>query len=237
MGNRNGESRKLWIAAVLFLAACTAHCDAAPENGEKSLRFEVREYGAKGDGVTLDTTAINKAIEACAQTGGGQVLFPPGRFLSGTVHLRSHVNLYFEAGARLIGTTNLDEYSAPQVPAFMPEAKWGKWHRALLVAENAEDVSIGGPGTIDGNKVFDPTGEEKMRGPHTIAFVNCRQFSIRDVSIKDSANYAIFFQASDDVDIRNVTITGGWDGVHFRGAPSHWCHNVNITDCRFFYRG
>src|SRR5438552_3826566 len=128
MRKGNGESHKVLLSAVLFLAECMAHCDAAAENGDKSLRFDVREYGAKGDGVTLDTAAINKAIEACAQAGGGQVLFPAGRFLSGTVRLRSQVNLYLDAGARLIGTTNLDEYKAPEVPGFMPEAKWGKWH-------------------------------------------------------------------------------------------------------------
>ncbi|MGH7973607.1 MAG: right-handed parallel beta-helix repeat-containing protein, partial [Limisphaerales bacterium] len=97
-----------------------------------------------------------------------------------------------------------------------------------------DDVTIAGQGVINGNKVFDPTGEEHMRGPHAIVFINCRHFNFRDISILDAANYAIFFQASDDVDIRNVTITGGWDGVHFRGAPGHWCHRVNITDCRFF---
>jgi hypothetical protein len=73
-----------------------------------------------------------------------------------------------------------------------------------------------------------------MRGPHTIVFVNCRGFTLRDISIKDSANYAIFFQISDNVDIRNVTITGGWDGVHFRGAPNRWCRNVNIVGCSFY---
>jgi polygalacturonase len=73
-----------------------------------------------------------------------------------------------------------------------------------------------------------------MRGPHTIVFVNCRRFTLRDFSIRDAANYAIFFQVSDDVDIRNVTITGGWDGVHFRGAPGRWCRNVNIMNCRFY---
>jgi polygalacturonase len=55
--------------------------------------------------------------------------------------------------------------------------------------------------------------------PHTLVFVNCRRFTIRDVSFVDSANYAIFFQISDDVEVRNVKFIGGWDGVHFRGAP------------------
>jgi hypothetical protein len=116
----------------------------------------------------------------------------------------------------------------------LPEAKWGKWHRGLLVGEDVEDVAITGLGTIDGAKVFDPTGEERMRGPHTIAFVNCRRFTLRDVTMVDSANYAVFFLVSDDVEIRNVKFVGGWDGVHWRGAPERWCQNVNILGCQFF---
>jgi len=196
--------------------------------------FSIRDFGAVGDGETLDTMAINKAIEACAVAGGGQVLFPPGRYLSGTVHLASYVTLFLEAGATLVGTKNLDKYQYPVPPAFMPEAKWGKWHRALLLGNGLEDIAIAGQGVIDGNKVFDPTGEERMRGPHTFVFINCRKVTVRDVSFVDSANYAIFFQISDQVDIRNVKFTGGWDGVHFRGAPDRPCRDVSIVGCQFF---
>jgi polygalacturonase len=216
------------LAAFFFLTAPDSRGAAA------SHTFIVTRYGAAGDGTTADTAAINEAIAACAEAGGGQVLFPPGRYLSGTIHLRSHVHLLLPAGATVIGTTNLSEYQAPSVPSFMPEAKWGKWHRGLLVGENLEDVSITGPGEIDGNKVFDPAGEEHMRGPHTITFVNCRGFTLRDLSIVDSANYAVFFQASDNVEARNVKITGGWDGIHFRGAPNRWCHNVKIINSQFY---
>ncbi|MGB9601611.1 MAG: glycoside hydrolase family 28 protein [Verrucomicrobiia bacterium] len=195
--------------------------------------FNVKDYGAKGDGKTGDTAAINRAIEACG-SGGGRVEFPPGRYLSGTLKLRSNMTLFFESGARLVGTTNLDEYYHPSPPDYMPEAKWGKWHRGLIVGENVENVTIEGEGVIDGNKVFDPTGEERMRGPHTIVFVNCKNFTIRNVSIVDSANYAVFFQVSDDVEIENVTIKGGWDGVHFRGAEKRYCKNVRIVNCRMF---
>jgi len=144
--------------------------------------YDIRDYGAAGDGATLDTPAIHKAVEACAAAGGGQVRFPPGRYLSGTVHLKSRVTLFFEAGARLVGTASLDEYQHPTPPAFLPEAKWGKWHRALILGDGLEDIAIAGQGTIDGNKVFDPTGEERMRGPHTFVFVNCRRVSVVDVS-------------------------------------------------------
>lgn len=199
-----------------------------------SQTFNVLDYGAKGDGRTLNTAAINNAVEACAKAGGGQVFLPAGEFVSGTIHLRSKVTLYLAPGAVLAGTTNLDSYAQPMVPASMPEARWGKWHRALIIGESVEDVAIIGPGTIDGRKVFDPTGEERMRGPHTIVLVDCRRFTLRDISIVDSANYAMFFQISDDIDIRNAKFTGGWDGVHFRGSPGRWCKNVNIVNCQFY---
>ena len=235
---RNATRLHLAVALALSLNAVplaqAADSNPTPTRTSAGRSFNVCDYGATGDGTNLDTAGLNRAIEACAQAGGGEVLVPAGRYLCGSIHLQSHVALFLSAGATIVGTTNLSLYEQPSVPSFMPEAKWGKWHRALLVAEGAEDVALAGPGVLDGNKVFDPTGEERMRGPHTLVFVDCRRFTIRDVSIVDAANYAIFFQASDDVDIRNVTITGGWDGVHFRGAPSRWCHNVRISGCRFF---
>ena len=196
--------------------------------------FDIRDYGAAGDGQTLDTPAIQKAIDACATDGGGRVVMPAGKYLSGTVILKSNVTLFLEGGARLIGTATLDEYRHPIPPASMPEARWGKWHRALILADSVENIAIAGDGVIDGNKVFDATGEEKMRGPHTFVFVNCRGVTVRNVSFVDSANYAIFFMVSDDVSIRNVKFTGGWDGVHFRGSPDRDCRNVSIVGCEFY---
>lgn len=222
-----------WLMpAAAWLAMALAEISA--NAGPAGAVFNVREHGATGDGAAADTAAIQKALDAAGAAGGGQVLFPPGRYLSGTIHLRSRVSLQFEAGARLIGTTNLTEYQQPALPEFMPEARWGKWHRALLLGEDVEDVSIAGPGVIDGHKVFDPTGEEKMRGPHTLVFVHSRRIAVRDVTFLDAANYAVFFQISDDVEFQNVTFIGGWDGIHWRGAPERWCHNVRIRNCQFF---
>jgi polygalacturonase len=227
------------LVTLVFAALCPLVVrggESTPSVAEsaKGHTFDVRDYGARGDGQTLDTAALNSAIEVCSKAGGGQVRVPPGKYLSGTIHLRSHVTLCLEAGAVLMGTTNLVAYEQPEVPSFMPEAKWGKWHRALLVGENLEQVTLIGPGLIDGQKVYDPTGEEHMRGPHTINFVSCKGVTLRDFSIVDSANYAIFFQLSDNVEIRGLTITGGWDGVHFRGGPGRPCRNVDIIGCRFY---
>lgn len=196
--------------------------------------FNVREYGAMGDGKMPDTAAINKAIEACAAAGGGLVQFPAGNYLSGTVHVKSNVTLFLDAGATLVGSRNLEDYQNFSPPAGTPESKWTRWHRALVLGDGAENVTIAGQGVIDGNKIFDARGEERMRGPHTILLGICRNVTIRDVSIKDSANYAIMLEFCQQVEVRNVKITGGWDGVHFRGWPGRPCRDVSIVGCQFF---
>ena len=196
--------------------------------------FRVRKYGAAGDGKTLDTAAINKAIDACAKAGGGQVLLTPGTYLSGTVRLKSNVVLKLAAGARLVGTADLEQYDHFTAPKGTPEARSPKWHRALILGVGVKNVTITGRGVIDGNKVFDPRGEERMRGPHTIILGNSRGVTIRDVGITDSANYAVLIEFSSDVEVRNVKFTGGWDGVHFRGWIRRPCRDLSIVGCQFF---
>jgi hypothetical protein len=197
--------------------------------------YDVRDYGATGDGKTADTEAINKAIAACAEAGGGQVRFPPGRYLSGTVRLRSKVTLYLDAGATLIGTDDLTAYDRFTPPTGTPEAKFRpEWHRALVLGVGVEDVAIEGQGTIDGNRVRDPQGEERMRGPHTILLGHSRGILVRGVTIRDSANYAVMLEDCSVVGVSGVVVTGGWDGVHFRGWPGRPCRDVRISDCRFF---
>lgn len=220
---------------VWFFLCFAASVACAAEDAHDGI-YDVRRFGAVGDGKALDTKAINAAIEACSNAGGGQVRLSPGRYLSGTLRLKSHVTLYLDAGARLVGTPDLTQYERPKIPAFMPESRFGggKWSRGLLIADGVEDVTICGPGTIDGNKVFDPSGEERMRGPHTLIFVESKNFRIRDVTIVDSANYALLFFLSDDVEVKNATFIGGWDGVHFRGLPDRPCRDVRILGCQFY---
>ena len=198
--------------------------------------FNVRDYGAKGDGATLDTAALNEAIDACAAGGGGggQVLFPPGKYLTGTIHLKSDVTLMLDAGAVILGTADLDQYQNFAPPAGTPLAGNTRWHRALILGVDVHDVAIVGRGVIDGNKVNDPRGEERMRGPHAVLLGNCKNVTIRDVSIRDAANYAVMLEFTSHVEIRGVKVTGGWDGIHFRGWLDNPCRDVTISDCELY---
>jgi Right handed beta helix region len=195
--------------------------------------YDVRDHGARGDGTTIDTAAINRAVAACAGAGGGQVRFPPGRYLSGTVRLQSKVRLHLDAGATLVGTPTLADYEHFSPPAGVFEATFKpSWHRALVLGVGVDQVAIEGDGAIDGNKVRDPNGEERMRGPHTILLGQSKGIVIRGVTIRDSANYAVMLEECSQVEISGVVITGGWDGIHFRGWPEKPCRDVSITGCK-----
>jgi polygalacturonase len=216
----------LVLAMAIVLAAAPAHSATGV--------FNVRDYGAVGDGKTLDTAALNKAIDACSTARGGQVLVPAGRYLTGTVHLKSNVTLKLDDGAEIVGTPDLSQYQNFTPPGETPLASRLRWHRALILGEELENVAIVGRGTIDGNKVFDPDGEEHMRGPHAVLFGNCKNVTLRDIRIRDAANYAVMLEFTSDVEVRGVKITGGWDGVHFRGWKGNPCRNVTITDCELY---
>ncbi len=220
------------ILAILFAFGLTSNSDAFAAEGNV---FNVRDFGASGDGKNADTDSINRSITSCAAAGGGQVLFPPGHYLSGTIHLKSNVALVFDRGATLIGTDDLTQYQYFEPPRDTHEARFRpQWHAGLILGIGVENISITGDGIIDGAKVFDPKGEERMRGPHTILLGDCQDVELRGVTIQDSANYAVMLEHCHNVDIRSVQITGGWDAIHFRGWAGRPCKNISILDCQFF---
>lgn len=186
--------------------------------------FSVRDFGAAADGATLDHAAFNRAIDAAADAGGGAVVVPAGRYLCGTIRLRSNVTLHLEAAARVVATTDLSQYT---------QYGSSKWNRALVLLDGVRDAAITGEGTLDGNKVYDPTGEERMRGPHAVVLGRCGHVDIRGVTLHDAANYAVMIYESDDVDIRHVRFRGGWDGVHARGVVGRPCQRISVSHCDF----
>jgi polygalacturonase len=131
------SARTAFAALTLIVVARSTFATAAT--------FNVREHGAAGDGHTLDTKAINGAIDACTHAGGGTVYLPPGQYLTGTIILKSHVTLQVDAGATILGSQDPADY-----PAF--KSVWGDdtVMLALIYAEDAENITLSGRGTIDG---------------------------------------------------------------------------------------
>ena len=117
--------------------------------------YDVRTYGAKGDGRTLDTRSIQRAIQNAHAAGGGRVLFPPGTYVSGTIELLSNVTLELEAGSVLLGSSNLADYGSISQYGFAHEYgknSTGEGERVgIIVARNVENIAIVGQGAIDGN--------------------------------------------------------------------------------------
>ena len=141
-------------SAVALLALCpllAAQSQPAPDSGV----FSVRSFGAAGDGTHLDTAAISAAIKAAAAAGGGVVVFPPGRYLTGTFELLSNVSLDLKAGSVILGSPNLADYGSIADYGFAKVYgvnSSGEGDKVgMIVARQAENIAIFGQGAIDGN--------------------------------------------------------------------------------------
>jgi len=149
---------RMWLVFLLAGALLAPIAQGQPTNEPgvaRSRAFDVRTYGAKGDGRTIDTQAIQQAIRAAHTAGGGRVLFPPGTYVSGTVELLSNVTLELEAGSVLLGSSNLADYGSISEYGFAHEYgknSTGEGERVgIIVARKAENLGIVGQGAIDGN--------------------------------------------------------------------------------------
>jgi len=208
---------------------------SAVSHAQMSGVFNVGEYGAKGDGATLDTTALNATVDACSKAGGGTVYVPAGTYLTGTVLLKSNMTLWLASGATLLGSKNLADYPV-SAPWTRRSVDWGygviegyNWYKALVRAENVENVTILGPGVIDGNNVFNPEGEEQLRGPHAVSIDHCSNLKIRDLTIKNGSNWNLRLSNCEGVNIDGYSAMGGWDGINLSGVK-----DVTISNCRLF---
>ncbi|HOZ48434.1 MAG TPA: glycoside hydrolase family 28 protein [Candidatus Hydrogenedentes bacterium] len=213
-----------YVGAALLLtlaAGLSANADTPP-----TAAYNVRTYGTKGDGETLDTKAIQNAVDACHTNGGGTVHVPAGTYLTGTVFLRSHVQLYLDAGAVLLGSTNLDDY--PEVEQGFCSYTNNYTVSALIYTENAEDVGIVGPGSICGQGAAF-SGEYKRR-PYLIRFVTCQGVRLRDVTLRDGAMWTVHFLASDDVCVDGITLRSRVNHNN-DGLDIDCCRNVRVSNC------
>ena len=186
--------------------------------------YNVRDYGAKGDGKVLDHTAINKAIDACTAGGGGQVVVPAGTYLCGSIRLKSNVDLHLMTGAKILAAPGeMKAYDESEVFG-APEYQDGGhtyFHNSLIWAEGQQNISITGRGMIDGEgltkrdteKAGNVQGGSIGTGDKAIALKLCRNVTIRDITIYRGGHFAIIATGCDIGTIDNVTIDTNRDGI------------------------
>lgn len=199
--------------------------------------FNVLTYGAKGDGKTNDAGAIQKAIDAAATAGGGQVLFPaPHTFLCGPVKLASQIEYHIPAGAVLLASPDEQLYTQS---AFRENPGEGM---VWLWAENLQHASFTGSGSIDGNGISFMGAEEEdayvlkpftVRDPrpHVLTIIGGRNIRIHDLHIGNSAYWTIHLIGCDDVVISGITLLNSLKVRNSDGIDLDHCRNVRISDC------
>ena len=206
--------------------------------------FDIRTFGAVGDGKAVDSPAINKAIDAAAAAGGGTVLFPAGIWLSFSLRLKSHVNLFLSQGATLLAadspkTGEATGYNGGTYDAAEPKTEWdayqdyghNHWHNSLIWGEGIQDVSITGPGLIWGKGLSRGarTGfvaEQAGVGNKAIALKNCRNVMFRDFSILKGGHFGLLLTGVDNMTIDNLMIDTDRDGIDI-----DCCKNVRVSNC------
>jgi hypothetical protein len=197
--------------------------------------YDVTAFGAKGDGRTLDTPAINHAIEAAATSGGGTVLFPSGSYLCYSIHLKSHVTLYLSPGATIVAadspSTDAGGYDPPEPNQWDKYQDFGHshWHNSLIWGEDLSNVSIIGPGLIWGKGLSRGGGDSTLApgvGNKTISLKNCRNVTLRDISILHGGHFAILATGVDNLTIDNLLIDTNRDAIDV-----DCCRNVRISNC------
>lgn len=188
---------------------------------QPATQFNVRNFGAAGDGIRPDTDAINKTIQAARDAGGGTVLVPAGTYVSGTIRLQDNVTLWLDAGATILGTKNLADYHWPEGGR--------EWDGSIILANGVHNVALMGRGTISGQNLNNPRGEEHIRGPHAVLFNNSKDIVVRDITIRDSGNYSLILRSCERVNIDNVTAFNGYDGINM-----HDVRQATISNCKLY---
>jgi polygalacturonase len=200
---------------------------------------DVRQYGCKGNGTTIDSVAINAAIEAASAKGGGIVHFPAGTYLSYSIRLKSNITLQLDPGATIIAATVPVEGTRHGFDPAEPNTPWDKfqdyghshWHNSLIWGENLHNVAIVGTGLIWGKGLSRGASEAPLAdtagmGNKAIALKNCRDMVLRDFSVLEGGHFAILATGVDNLIIENLLIDTNRDGIDV-----DCCRNVRIANC------
>jgi polygalacturonase len=192
--------------------------------------LNILDYGAINDGKTLNTKVIQQAIDACSNAGNGTVYFPAGRYVSGTLYLKSNVTLYLDQNAVLLGSTDLDDY--PQTIPDYRSYTDNYTIRSLIYAEKQHNIKITGQGTIDGQgQLFPPERHPYHKRPFMIRMIECENIAIENVTIQNSSMWVQHYLACTHLDITGITVKSRGANFNNDGLDIDGCHHVRISDC------
>jgi polygalacturonase len=206
--------------------------------------FNVRLYGATGDGKTIDSGAINRAIEAASHLGGGTVRFPPGLYASYSIRLQSRIRLYLDAGAVILAAeppphaSDTEGYDVPEesIASRFPYQDFGHshWRNSLIWGINLHDIAIEGKGLIWGkglvNGDFEPGHLPAMQrgvGNKVIALFGCQNVLLRDISILEAGHFAVLATGTNNIRVEGLAIDTNRDGLNL-----DCCRGVRVVRCR-----
>ena len=197
-----------------------------------SSTYDIKQFGAVSDGETVNTKAIARAIEACTEAGGGTVYVPAGCYLTGSIRLNSNVNLYLEAGSTLLFSQDINEY--PVVHSRWEGVK-SEVYASCIYAENSENISVTGFGTLNGNGQFwwdlFRKNEHKYPRPKLVSFDTCKHVLLSGVKMIDSPSWTVNPICCEDITIHNITIINPSHSPNTDGIDPESCRNVRISDC------
>ena len=205
------------------------HCACCSSGSDLGVRiYNIRDFGAKGDGVALDTAALQTAIDTCTRDGGGTVVIPAGTFQIGTVELKSNVTLHIAASGKLLGSADGKQYHAVDAIPLSGDTTLVDGNWALLFAVNARNVTLEGPGTIDGQGfqfhspvrgTIAPSGLPGNHRPYHLLAYRCEGLVVRNIDLIDCAYHSLRVIQSKRVHMDSIYIhnrvNGNNDGFHF----------------------
>ncbi|MBR7061657.1 MAG: cyclic nucleotide-binding domain-containing protein [Clostridia bacterium] len=209
---------------------------------QNSKIIDIRDFGAAAGRSELQTEAIQRALDACAGTGG-VVSVPKGVFRTGGLLMHYDTEFHLCAGAALIGSDDCEDYPVFPVPDgvdlrtdmemithYYNDRPWKEYRRAILSAYGERNVAVTGEAgaVINGADCFDANGEEGFRGPHGLFFSNCENIRLEGYTIERCGNFMHQIDNSVHIRMRGVTSLAGHDGVHL-----HCCRDTLIENCAF----
>ena len=239
---------KTILKILIIVAFAIAHFNLEAQTRGKSVIsndiYNITSFGAKPDGKTLNTQAIQKAIDECFKRGGGTVLVPPGTFLTGSISLKSHVSLYLSKNAILLASGNIADYS--------PD----KEKLSVVLIDQVEDVSVTGEGIINGQGGLFTVADEAPDRPYVVLVNRSKNIHLENITLKNSAGWTLRLLGSEhifikglsvyshtnfnndgiDIDSKDVVISdciidNDDDALCFKTDSEQSCENVVVTNC------